>query len=1000
MKKKSNLPLWISLSAVFGAFAIVLGIATPIAFGYAPVINAALKVETRVSGDGEDFFKSDYKTAEEKKAAGKQLVEDIEGEGITLLKNDNNALPLAKGSKVTAFGKTSQDIIISGAGSSGMSISDAPTIKEAFTSAGLEVNQTLIDFYATGKGSSYKRSVQDGALNNLIKDNSTSYVREVPLSEYTSAEWGSVSNYGDAAIVMLGRIGGEGGDIPWFNSGDGNGNQLELTQEEKDLFSKIKDLKDKNTVKKIVVVLNMSNPLEMDFVNKAICGVDYGIDAVLWIGETGSYGLNSLGKVLTGDINPSGKLVDTFCYDNLTSPAMQNTYVTEYTNAASQGLSYATSCNNYYAVYQEGIYVGYRYYETRYEDLVLGNAKVGTYDYASSVAYPFGYGLSYSNFSYSNFKFAGEDETNYNFTVDVKNNSSVGGKNTVEVFLQSPYSTYDKENGIEKSAVELAGFAKVEVEGNGEAKDVSISVSKDSLKAYDSKKAKTYIKDEGNYYFSLGNGAHEAINNILAAKSAAGDETNGKVDAAKMIGKGESSLVYKLAVSGGTDTTTFAKSKNSTPVTNQFDHADLNRIDEDKTNDVNYVSRSDWNGTMPQASFTAKTYKASFSLAANDTISEALKATYKKNTDGLTMPTFSKANGLKLIQFRGIALNETITVNGKSYSWDDLLDQMSYAELSRLAATAFHNTVSIKSISKPATHDENGAQGFTTTLTGGGSGTAYPSEDLRAATFNKDLYEKTGILMGNDALLGKTLYSGLYGTNANIHRTPYGGRNFEYYSEDPYVSGKALTGETHGLKTKGVYAYMKHFVLNDQETGRDGLSVWANEQTIREIYLKPFQMAVENDGGQCVMTSFNRIGATWAGADKNLLTNVLKSEFGMTGMAITDYSNSNQFMEVRLGLQAGSDLWDCSGDIWTKALLGESNNPEIAQALRKAAQRVLYTVVNSNAMNGLTANSDVVGSTPWWEVTLIGLVSGFGVLTAGSVTMMIVTIVKRKKEQS
>lgn len=992
MKNKKK--LWLCLTSISAVLTAAMVVGTVVGKKYETVINQYLKVGANDSNKYTVTDYADFATGEEETKSAESVCQEVEEEGITLLKNDNNTLPLASGSKVTLLGQTSNNFIAGGTGSSS-STKGSDTPYSSLKDAGLEVNPTMNEFYTKGKGSTYARKVQDGALNNVIKDNSTAFVNEVPMKEYSDEEWNSVKTYGDACIIMLGRVGGEGADLPFFNAGDGTGNQLELTDEEKDLLSKAKELKDQKVVRKIVLVLNMSNPMELDFLNKDICGTDYGIDAALWIGETGTTGIKALGEVLTGKVNPSGKLVDTYCYDNLTSPSMQNSYISEYTNAAEKGLAYDGSYNLYYEVYQEGIYVGYKYYETRYEDYVLGNTKVGDYDYSKTVCYPFGYGLSYSNFEYENYSVK-ESGDGYVVTVDVRNTSETKGKEVVEVYLQSPYTTFDKENQIEKSAVSLVGFTKVEIDGKS-TKKVSVNVPKSELKSYDANVNKTYILEEGNYYLAIGNGAHDALNNILALKSSSKDTVNGTVNTSRMDDAGDKSLAKSIKISK-TDTTTYSKSTNGTTITNQFDHADLNKIDDDKTNDVRYVTRNDWEGSMPKAKITSKTYEASFKLAANDTIANALKAGYTSDSSTtFTAQTYQKDNNLKLVQFKGVSLDGEIDVDGTKYTWDDLVDQMSFAQQAKLIGVGFHSTAAVKSISKPATHEENGAQGFTMSLVGGASSICYPSEDLRAATFNIELYEKTGVSIGNSAYFATYTYSGIYAPNANIHRTPYGGRNFEYYSEDSFLSGKALAYECRGIQSKGVYVYMKHFALNDQETGRDGISVWANEQSIREIYLKPFQMAIEEADAHCVMTSFNRVGAIWAGADKNLLTNVLKGEFGMDGMAITDYSNNN-YMDVRMGLQAGSDIWDCSSDKWQKILNEYKDDPEIQTYMRRAVKSILYTVVNSNATAGVTVNTVIEDTTPWWLTTLIVIDCVFGALTIASLTMLVINIVGKKKE--
>ena len=678
-KAKGSL-LWKILSVVFVVLFAVTMIGGPIANNYASIINMVLGTEsTKTIGDpGQTYFEADFTSSEDQAANAAQVCESVVANGATLLLNNNSALPLAEGSKITLFGTTSADFVYGGTGSGGMDTSNATKLKDALEADGFSVNPTMWDFYTTGAGSSYGLVTASGSLNNYIFNNAEFLVNEVPQSAYTDTEWNSVAQYGDAAVVVFGRICGEGADLPWYNSGDGDGNILSLTTEERDLLAKLAELKAAGQIKKIVVLLNATNPIELDFLNPAICGTDYSIDACLWVGEVGQTGINAIGDLLKGTVNPSGKLVDTYCYDNLTSPAIQNAHATSYTNAAEAGLAFAGSNNEYYVAHQEGIYVGYRYYETRYEDYVLGNANVGDYDYASTVAYPFGYGLSYTTFSYGPMTMQEEGDT-FTFNVDVTN--------------------------------------------------------------------------------------------------------TGAVDGAEVVGRS----------------------------------------------------------------------------------------------------------------------------------------------------------------------------------------------------------------MGNDCLLanGKA-YSGIYGPGVNIHRTPYSGRNFEYYSEDPFISGKTCAAEVTGIQSKGVYVYMKHFALNDQETARDGICVWTNEQAAREIYLQAFEYPVKEANAYCVMTSFNRIGCVWAGGDYNLLTNILRGEWGMEGFAVTDFSNSNNYMDVVQGVLAGGDAWDCNeATKWTDKLRQYQDDATVVSAMRQATDRILYTVANSNAMNGVSPNMRVAEVITWWQIAFIACDVVFGLLAVLSIVMAV-----------
>ena len=994
---KSRKMLWSICTVVFTLLFAVTMIGGPIANNYASIINMVLKTEsTKTIGDaGDTYFEADYASAAEQEKAAQAICETAEANGATLLLNRENALPLAQGAKVSLFGTGSADFVYGGTGSGSVDSSKALNLKDALEADGVSVNTTVWNFYTTGAGKDYRRQLAPGSLNNYIFDNSGYLINEVPQSVFTDAEWNSVADYGDAAIMVVSRVCGEGSDLPWFGTGDGDGNILSLSQEERDILKKLADLKAAGQVKSIIVLLNVSNPMELDFLEPSICGVDYGVDACLWIGEVGQNGIEAIGDILNGTVNPSGKLVDTYCYDNLTSPAMQNTYVTSYTNAAEQGLAFKSTCNEYYEVYQEGIYVGYRYYETRYEDTVLGNANVGKYDYASTVAYPFGYGLSYTTFEYSGLTMK-EEGDNFVFTVSVSNTGSVDGREAVQIYMQSPYTDYDRENGIEKAAVELVGFEKVAVPA-GQTVSVDVTVPKSELRAYDANGAKTYIVDAGNYYFATGNGSHEALNNILVAKAELEDAANGTVDLNKMVGTGDASLAVQYQ-QASLDATTYAKTTDGTEISNQLDHADLNKFDDDTSNDVVYVSRSNWKNTMPEATITATAYQAAVQIAANDAIVAGLAIQDQPESTG-EMPTMGKEGTLTLPQFVGVPMDGSITVNGQEYTWDDLLDQLTFSDMTKLVGLAYHSTASASNVGKPATKDENGPLGLTANLTGGGSSTGYTSADILAATFDREIAEAVGRSLGNDCLMatGKA-YSGLYGPGVNIHRTPYGGRNFEYYSEDPFISGQICAAQVGGIQSKGVYVYMKHFALNDQDTGRDGLCVWTNEQAAREIYLQAFEYPIEQANALCVMTSFNRLGTTWAGGDYNLLTNILRNEFGMKGIILTDFSNSNNYMDVVQGVVAGGNAWDANdANKWPAKLKEYKDNATVCNAMRDASKHILYTVANSNAMNGVSENVQIVEVRAWWQTAILVLDVVFGVLAVGS-AVMLVRDIRRKKE--
>ncbi len=981
-KKGSGVKLWSSLTVLMAVLLVASIIGTNFALSASQAINIFLKTETYkieqigdAAGDSE-YFKSEYSSRDELKAAGQAVAEQVAAEGAVLLMN-NGALPLASGAKVSTLSHSSVDVVTCGTGAADIDTSTAPTWKEALEAVGVTVNPTLWDFYKnldtildeSGKPI-YARypgklaNQTDGAGRNLF------CINEVPVSEYTADVKSSFASYNDAAIVMISRIAGEGSDLANDGFVDGT-NILELTQEEKDLFQMAQENFDK-----IIVLINSTNAMDCSFL------YEYEIDAALWMGYTGEYGLNAIADILVGNVNPSGHLVDTYTFDNDSAPAVVGLYGADYTNYNIEDTSKwfdvyngQLDGNHHYITYLEGIYVGYRYYETRYEDVIMGTGNAGNYNYDEIVAFPFGFGLSYTSFQYSDFNTtydAGDDL--FTITVKVTNTGSVAGKDAVQVYFQSPYTDYDKQNGIEKAAVELCGFAKTGIIEPGKNETVTITVKGEELAAYDSNAAKTYILDAGDYYFTAAHDAHDAVNNVLVAK---GYSVDGNAD-----------LTYKHTVDK-LDTEKYGVSAvTGYAITNQFEEADLNNYGYD----VTYLSRSDWQGTWPVA----------LTLEATDKMFEDGLYMYQTYTgiEGSTteMPTMNAKNGLTLAMFIGKDYDDP--------AWEDLLDQLTFEEMATLTGKGYHNTAAMPSVGKPATVDDNGPQGFTQNLTGVAEHiTAYTDENLMAATFNVVLMEEMGEVLGEDCMeLGA---SGLYGPAMNIHRNAYCGRNFEYYSEDPFLSGAIAAAETKGIQSKGVYVYIKHYALNDNETGCRCIGTWANEQSIREIYLKPFQMAVEDGDAHAVMNSFARVGAVWSGAHYGMQTEVLRNEWGFDGFALTDFSGNAVFAQygimmksydVAWGLLAGTDSWDASASQWTDDLLNlYRNDPDICQALRQSAHRILYTVANSNAMNGLDSNVRIVGVTPWWQMALYILIGLCAVGTVFCGYKLVMAVLKKKK---
>ena len=653
---------------------------------------------------------------------------------------------------------------------------------------------------------------------------------------------------------------------------------------------------------------------------------------------------------------------------------MYNFYTQAYPNAADYNLlTDGPDVQGMYSVYQEGIYLDYRYYETRYEDAVMGTGNAGDYNWSTTVAFPFGYGDSYTTFEYSDFNVT-ESADAFNVTLKVTNTGSTySGKETVQLYFQSPYTDYDKANGIEKASAELCGFAKTDILAPGASETVNITVDKSELRTYDSNNAKTYIVDAGDYYFTAATDAHNAVNNILAAKGYTVENTDGR-----MTADGDVALTYKWT-NAALDSTTYATSENGTAITNLFDEADPNKSSSEP-GEVTWLSRSNWVATFPTQPVV---------LNATQTLADHLAFTRYDGSkaDSVEMPTLGADNGLALVSMIGADYDDP--------QWDTLLDQLTFNEMVNTITLGFHNTAAIESIGKTRTKDENGPQGLTAALTGGASAMCYTSEDVMAATFNVDLINDVGRCIGEDCLaMG---YSGLYGPGINMHRTAYSGRNFEYYASDPFVAGTICAAEVNGIQSKGVYVYLKHVALNDSESSRRGVNTWLNEQAAREIYLEVADKAITDGGAWSVMTGFNRWGATWCGAYDNLLTGFLRGELGMRGMIITDYSGSSKYMDLADGLIAGSDIWDSPDPtIHTTLAPKYENDAYIVTEMRESMHKILYTVANSNAMNGWSSADRLKVITPWWKTALYTLDTVLAVLTVLCIWRLVVAI-KRKK---
>lgn len=866
-------------------------------------------------GTGEIYYESDYEDETSLVNAEEELCQEIEEEGIVLLRNENEVLPLAEGSKISVFGQNSVDMVYGGVGAGSVDASKAPNLKEALEYSGFEVNPTLWDFYDTGDASSYRKVLPD------VTGQGTYEVNEVPQEVYTDEVKSSYQEYSDAAVIVIGRSGGESADI--------GTDYLSFSQEEKEMIHTVS-----THFEKVIVLLNTNNPMELGLLEEE------DVDACLWIGAIGQTGAYAIGEILRGAVNPSGCLVDTYAYDNFSSPAMANFGDYQIINSDIEN-------GNTYLVYQEGIYVGYRYYETRYEDVVLGNEDAANYNYEEQVQYPFGYGLSYTNFEWSDYEVT-ESENAFDITITVTNVGEIAGKDIVQIYMQSPYTDYDKANLIEKASVELTGYAKTKELEPGESEIVTLQVSKEELKTYDSDGAGTYIVDAGDYYFAAGENAHAALNNILSAKGMS--EKNG------MTGNGQTELVYKYTQNEKDAETYSVSAETGNSITNQFENADIRNYD----TSVTYLSRQDWTGTWPSL-------YADGQWAAPEEFIEALEISYEEDPEA-EMPEFSTISE----EYGELTLAGLIGADYDDPRWDALLSQMSQEEIYDLVRKSGYLTMNIDSISAPKTVDKDGPAGISATLTGGNiSCMAYPSEMVFASTWNTELIERVGAMIGEDGLdAGVTVW---YAPAMNIHRTPFSGRNYEYYSEDAYLSGTMGAAECRGAQSKGMIVTIKHFALNDQEINRLGVAVMANEQSIRELYLAGFEGAVRDGNANGVMVSMNRIGTRWSGGHYGLITETLRNEWGFVGLAVTDQTSfaSFNYCDIREGLEAGTDMWlNVSDSMWN--LSDEELNATVMTQVRESAHNILYQIANSNAMNGISADANVVSITPNWIYLRIG----------------------------
>ena len=949
--------------------------------------SKTVKIDETLEEDYPRYFESKFTSIADLKAAGLAKVQEVEAEGIVLLKNDGNTLPLAAGSEVSLFGITTIDPVYGGTGSGAVDAAGAPNYVDVFGKSGLTVKNTdLLDYYAEQKADENL-----GRNNYAIGEGAWKKVKKNLGDDNEQVE-------GTDAFFVIGRVGGEGSDMTRGAGKEDAANDgedyLTLNEDEMGMLEGLAGLKEDGVIRSITVIINSANPISTGF----LFDEELGIDAAMWVGSVGQTGLYAVGDVVSGAVNPSGSLPDTWWMDNMANPVMNNFAAYTYDDFKTYFPGGDTAFTKY-VVYQEGIYLGYKYTETRYEDVVMGTPKAGKFDWSKTVSFPFGFGLSYSTFRLSDMEVtkSGEgQQTIYTVTVNVKNTGSAAGKKTVQIYAQKPYTDYDKANQIEKASVELVGYGKTQILQPGESETVTVTIPEYYLTSFDTYGTGVYILEDGTYFLTAAENSHAAVNNILSAKGYTPDDG--------MTAEGNDSLVYSFEQTFDKDTYAAAYGTGA-EVTPLFADADMNRYEGAEGQTITYYSRSDWEGTV-----TPGTVK--LTMTARIAADVVLDDSDLPDGTGIEFPTMGENADLQLINMMDFDYDDPM--------WDTFMDQLTFDQMAAITCTGLRETAAVQEIGKPYTVDHNGPSGVTQKYayleSGNGyavvendpdkntKGTCYPCNGIVAATFNDQLVREVGELIGEDAMWAG--YAGLYGTGLNIHRSPYSGRVFEYYSEDGMLTGLIDTAETLGIQSKGVYVYNKHFVLNDQEENRAGIGTWCNEQALREIYLRAFELPIVNADAKCVMTAYNRLGAQWSGAYYNLLTGWLRGEAGMSGFAVSDMYDYS-YMVGANEIAAGNDIPD--GELLTNGYSlkpyaegGAAENAAVVQAMRESSKRVLYTVLHSRGMDGISSNMKVVSVTPWWQATLNYAEYTLMALTALAAVLLILDIAgigkKEKKE--
>lgn len=755
------------------------------------------------------------------------------------------------------------------------------------------------------------------------------------------------------------------------------------------------DYKARGVFDKIIVLLNTSNTMEVDAL------ADYGVDACLWIGDPGTYGFAGVADILSGAANPSGKLVDTYAANSLSAPAVVNFGVFDYANSDEVISSCVDAADfvSHYTVQTEGIYVGYKYYETRYADCVAGRGNAESpkgvwtggnkWNYADEITYPFGYGLSYTTFSQTLDSVDWNADKTITATVTVTNTGDVAGKSTVELYVSVPYTP----GRIEKSAIQLCAFDKTGVLQPGKSETVTFTANASLFASYDSScngGAGGYVMEQGDYYFAIGSDVHDALNNVLAKQGfsnlidADGNVQSGNADSVVVITRHE------------TDSTSYSVAANGARIQNRFNDIDINNLTDEK---VTYLSRSDWDKTYPT--------EAPVITATAEMIEAIDGNTYVMPEDAPATSSFQQnlASGLTLVGMHNVNYEDEDI-------WTRFIDQLSIADMGKIIYEYTGVDRSVDAVGLPSFINNDGPDGLgrgyfgkavardnTDYMAEEGSATCYPNEAVAASTWDVEDWTRRGELMGEDAIFCGVATA--WSPGANIHRTPFSGRNFEYFSEDSVLSYEGSAAVVKGMQSKSLISCIKHFVGNDQETQRTGLATFTTEQAFREIDLRAFEGAFVKGGALGTMTSFNRIGCTAVPHSSALLKGVLREEWGFKGFNITDACGSRSYIHSIESMAAGTDMFCMAYESRAQEIISAIGKGDgyLQQCLREANQHIYYALSHSNLINGMSSNMRIITITPWWQPVVIVIDVALGLATAGCAVWLAISFVKSKKNK-